>query len=225
MSRYAKMLIAVSAYLLILPGCGPSNSSRVDMGKSTPLDLVRSYQLSVSERDYASILDCMVPELRREAEPMMSVHREFVAEGTVLEKRLRAEYGPEKAKYFREGMYQSINRMFDGVLLWIGPDGEAGRGAKITQSGNLARVEVLDRNTGIEAIRYDEHWLIRFAPDKMSRCYLDAYQRMLRESIKEFDHITRGIRDGTITDKNIDSILSGVQAPPGVIRGAIRVSP
>ena len=211
------MLSLVSAYLVSLSGCGPTDSSRVNVSNATPLDLLRSYQVAVSKRDYASILECMEPELRKEAEPMLSAHKDLVAKGTALERMLHQRFGRAKAKHFRDGMYQTINRMFDSVLLWIGPDGQVGRGAKITQSGNVARVEVLGKDVGIEAPRYDTQWLILFAPDRMSGRYLDAYQRMLRATSREFACIIKGIRDGTITRGNIDDILSGVKPPPGML--------
>ncbi len=221
MLRHIQILSLAFAYLMSLSGCGTTDSSHVKVSNATPQDLLRSYQAAVFERDHASILECMEPQLRKETEPMLSAHNDFVAKGTVLERLLHERYGPAKAHDFRDGMYQTINRMFDAVLLWIGPDGRAGRGAKIIQSDNLARVEVRGKNVGIEATLYDSQWLLLFAPDRTYGRYLDAYRRMLIETSREFEHIIKGIRDGTITESNIDNILSGVEAPPGLLDGSL----
>jgi hypothetical protein len=100
--------------------------------------------------------------------------------------------------------------MFDAVLLWIGPDGRTGHAAKVIESGSLARVEVLGRNVGIEMVRHDNQWFLLFAPDRMSEDSLDAYQQMLKEVNKEFERIIEGIHNGTVTEENIDNVLSGI---------------
>jgi hypothetical protein len=162
----------------------------------------------------------MEPRLRKEAEPMLAAYRDFTAKGTILERLVRDSHGRVRAQEFRDGaLYQPFDRMFDSVLLWIGPDGQAGHGEDVILSANTARVVVLGENVGIEVAQYGSQWLLTFAPDRMSEHYLDTYHQTLVAVSECYDHIIKGICDRTITERNIDGILSGVEAPPGMLGG------
>lgn len=226
MLRHIHILFLASACLVGLSACVATDSPGPNVSNATPQSLLRSYKTAVFERDYASILGCLEPHLWKEAESMLAAYSDFTAKGAILERLLRDRYGRVKAQEFRNGaLYQAFDRMFDGVFLWIGPGGQAGHGEEVIQSADVARVVVLGENVGIEATHYGSQWLLTFAPDRMSEHYLDAYQRTLEAVSEEYDHIIKGIRDGTVTERNVSGIVSGVDSVPRMSNGGVRSSP
>jgi len=122
--RHIHILSLATASLVGMWGCVATDSPGPKVSNATPQNLLRSYKTAVFERDYASILGCMEPRLRKEAEPMLFAHKKFVAKGAVVERVVRDSFGRARAQEFRDGaLYRAFDRMLDGVLLWIGPDG------------------------------------------------------------------------------------------------------
>ena len=206
--RRAALAIGAVALLLQASCCPKAELGEAgEVPRQSPKRLFVAYARFLQSRDYARVVESMVPALQGACAEPLKRKKAFDEKASALENKIEARYGRGRATEFQQKIRDRIESVYLRAFHWRREDIDLANAEYVEQDG---LVYARDRGTlfGLVGLRREDRWYLSSPRPEHFRDDLQALVHLLDGVNRFLDRLDRDISSGRVDSDRLRELLA-----------------